>query len=179
MRSGVTHMAANHHHPATPENSACDPLSFDHQMSLKLTEAHDDVSDEAWYVAMVAHWTLQIEGLQVPAGYKFSIEPPNPDIVDFYSRRVPAHIAAIELFSLEALMSKGLLREREVIEFTLLDNKIYVAALSVERAMLSGGLRPGKDYQALDLYRLAMPLALDMFKSDPRREVILGEGGNP
>lgn len=76
-------------------------------------------------------------------------------------------------------MSKGLLREREVIEFTLLDNKIYAAALSVERAMLSGGLRPGKDYQALDLYTLAMPLALEMHKSDPRGEIVLGEGDNP
>lgn len=91
-------MTASHHHDAAAESSASDPLSFDHQMSLKLAEGHDDVSDEAWYVAMVAHWTLQIEGLHVPANYAFSINPPNPDIVDFYSRRVPAHIAAIELF---------------------------------------------------------------------------------
>ena len=75
-----------------------DPLTFEGQMLLKDVGGHFDTSDEAWYVGMVAYWTLMIQDLYVPEGYRFSISPPNPDIAALFRERVPAQIAAIELF---------------------------------------------------------------------------------
>ena len=57
-----------------------------------------------------------------------------------------------------------LLRTYETVDHTMMEDVIYVAALNVEDAMLTGGLRPGIDYTALDLYRIGMPFALMLYE---------------
>lgn len=47
-----------------------------------------------------------------------------------------------------------------------LEDCIYVMAVNVEDALMTGGGRPGQDYKLLDLYSLAIPLAASMMGSD-------------
>lgn len=39
-------------------------------------------------------------------------------------------------------------------------------AYTVEDSLISAGAEPGKDYSILDLYKLAQPFALEVFKSN-------------
>lgn len=60
-------------------------------------------------------------------------------------------------------MKKRLLRTHEAVNIKTLDDMIYIAALNIEDGMLTGGAEPGKDYKLIDLYQMAIPLAITMY----------------
>lgn len=60
-------------------------------------------------------------------------------------------------------MTHRLLKTYEVVDTRDLSDLIYVAAMNVEDAMVTGGLVPGRDYKPLDLYTLAIPIALKLY----------------
>ena len=61
-----------------------------------------------------------------------------------------------------------------------LEDLIYVMAINVEDAMITGGAIPGRDYKILDLYKLAMPLAQDLFKTNDKVDFVTGyPAGHP
>ena len=45
-----------------------------------------------------------------------------------------------------------------------LEDELLAFAYTIENSMLSAGARPEKDYTILDLYRLAQPFVLEMFR---------------
>lgn len=47
-----------------------------------------------------------------------------------------------------------------------LEDMIYVAAVNVEDAMRTGGAIPGRDYALRDLYSMAVPIAVEMLRSN-------------
>lgn len=47
-----------------------------------------------------------------------------------------------------------------------LEDAIYTAAVNVEDALLSAHAAPGKDYGVLDLYRMAVPIAVEMLRQE-------------
>jgi hypothetical protein len=59
---------------------------------------------------------------------------------------------------------RRILKTYERIAKNTFDDLLYACAVTVEDALQTGGARPGVDYQLLDLYRLAMPLAMDFGK---------------
>lgn len=70
-----------------------------------------------------------------------------------------------------------LLRTYDQVDTGSLEDMIYLAALNVEDAMLTGGLTPGADYTALDLFKLGMPIALEMYRADGDASYVVG--GHP
>lgn len=58
---------------------------------------------------------------------------------------------------------KRLIKTYEKTETNLVDESIYLAALSVEEAMLTAGGRPGTDYNFMDVFTLAVKLAPTMW----------------
>lgn len=67
-----------------------------------------------------------------------------------------------------------LLNTYEVVAQNSLEDLIYIMALNVEDALITGGAVPGKDYKILDLYQLAMPLAQDLFKTNDKVDFVTG-----
>jgi hypothetical protein len=61
-------------------------------------------------------------------------------------------------------MKKRLLKTYENVHTHSLEDFIYLMALNLEDALLTGGAVPGVDYQILDLYRISMPLAVESWK---------------
>lgn len=61
---------------------------------------------------------------------------------------------------------KRLLTTYETVDMSALEDVIYVFALNVEDALITGGAEPGKDYTILDLYKMAMPLAKDYYEKN-------------
>jgi hypothetical protein len=53
-----------------------------------------------------------------------------------------------------------LLRTYETTAINCFDDLLYCCAITIEDALLTGGAKPGQDYKTLDLYTLAMPLAI-------------------
>ena len=48
-----------------------------------------------------------------------------------------------------------------------------IMAKNVEDSLIQGGATPGEDYSILDLYRLAQPFALSVFKSNESMQFTL------
>lgn len=67
-----------------------------------------------------------------------------------------------------------LLKTYETVDSNTLDDMIYLAALNVEDALLTGGAVPGVDYQIIDLYRLGMPFAMKFYESHPNPTHVAG-----
>lgn len=63
-------------------------------------------------------------------------------------------------------MTDKLLRDIENLAPENLDDLILVMAKNVESGLIKGGARPGVDYSILDLYELARPFALEIFKKN-------------
>ncbi|CAL1241825.1 hypothetical protein [Candidatus Methylocalor cossyra] len=63
-------------------------------------------------------------------------------------------------------MSEKLLRDIETTKPEHLDDLFLVMAKNVEDGLIKGGARPGIDYSILDLYQLAQPFALEIFKKN-------------
>ena len=75
-------------------------MTFDEAMAQQVAEGHTDVSPEAWYIVMVADHVINTPALRGLSDYVFSINPPNPDIIEFYAQKMPPHEAAQRLFSI-------------------------------------------------------------------------------
>jgi len=63
-------------------------------------------------------------------------------------------------------MNTRLLRDVETVAPENLDDLLLVMAKNVEEGLVKGGARPGIDYSILDLYELAQPFALELFKKN-------------
>jgi hypothetical protein len=63
-------------------------------------------------------------------------------------------------------MSEKLLHDIETVAPENLDNLLLIMAKNVEEALIKGGARPGIDYSILDLYELAQPFALEIFRKN-------------
>jgi hypothetical protein len=63
-------------------------------------------------------------------------------------------------------MSDKLLRDIESLAPESLDDLLLIMAKNVEDGLIKGGARPGIDYSVLDLFELAQPFALEIFKKN-------------
>lgn len=87
-----------HHDVSLDMNKRDKPEDWTFEQALaSKAETSSKVTDEQWYVVLVAQCCLLYEGLS-PGDFRFSINPPNPEIQRFFDRRVPPHLCAIELF---------------------------------------------------------------------------------
>lgn len=65
-------------------------------------------------------------------------------------------------------MSKPLIQKlNEVVPGELADEYLAMA-YTIELSLISAGAEPGKDYTILDLYKLAQPFALELFRDDSK-----------
>lgn len=49
-----------------------------------------------------------------------------------------------------------------------LADEFYAIAYNIETSLLNAGAKPGQDYNRLDLYKLAQPFVLELFKGDEK-----------
>lgn len=49
-----------------------------------------------------------------------------------------------------------------------LADEFYAIAYNIETSLLNGGAVPGQDYTCLDLYQLAQPFVLELFKGNEK-----------
>jgi hypothetical protein len=61
-------------------------------------------------------------------------------------------------------MKNKLLHDIDTVAPENLDDLFLIMAKNVEEGLIKGGARPGIDYSILDLYELAQPFALEIFK---------------
>jgi hypothetical protein len=66
----------------------------------------------------------------------------------------------------DTTMSDKLLRDPDTVAPENLDDLLLIMAKNVEAGLIKGGARPGIDYSILDLYELAQPFALEIFKKN-------------
>lgn len=62
-------------------------------------------------------------------------------------------------------MTKPLIQRLEQCATGELSDEYLAMAYTIEQSLISGGAVPGKDYTILDLYKLAQPFALELFRS--------------
>jgi len=62
-------------------------------------------------------------------------------------------------------MKKKLIRNFTSTDNTDLQDLIMILAKNIEESMIQAGAQPEKDYSILDLYKLAQPFALEVFKN--------------
>ena len=67
----------------------------------------------------------------------------------------------------ESAPPRRLLRVYDTTDPRATEDFIYICALNIEDAMLTGGATPGVDYTILDLYRLAIQILPEMIKIAP------------
>lgn len=65
-------------------------------------------------------------------------------------------------------MSKPLIQKLSVISRGSLTDEYLAIAYNVEQSLIAAGGVPGKDYTLLDLYKLAQPLVIELFRDDSR-----------
>jgi len=63
-------------------------------------------------------------------------------------------------------MTKPLIPKYDVVDHHHLTDLLMILAQNVEKSLIQSGAEPGKDYNILDLYKLAQPFALDLFQKD-------------
>lgn len=66
-------------------------------------------------------------------------------------------------------MAKPLIQKLDVIARGHLADEYLAMAYNVELSLISAGAVPGKDYSILDLYKLAQPLVVELFRDDSRQ----------
>lgn len=57
---------------------------------------------------------------------------------------------------------KRLLRTYEQADVTTYTDLLHCCAVTVEDALIQGGAIPGQDYEVKDLYKMAVPIAVNM-----------------
>lgn len=65
-------------------------------------------------------------------------------------------------------MAKPLIQKLDVIARGTLSDEYLAMAYNVEQSLIAAGGVPGKDYTLLDLYKLAQPFAIELFRDDNR-----------
>ena len=65
-------------------------------------------------------------------------------------------------------MAKPLIQTLDVIARGTLSDEYLAMAYNVEQSLIAAGGVPGKDYTLLDLYKLAQPFAIELFRDDNR-----------
>lgn len=65
-------------------------------------------------------------------------------------------------------MAKPLIQKLDVIARGTLSYEYLAMAYNVEQSLIAAGGVPGKDYTLLDLYKLAQPFAIELFRDDNR-----------
>lgn len=66
-------------------------------------------------------------------------------------------------------MTKPLIKELSVFARGALTDEYLAMAYNVEQSLIAAGGVPGKDYTLLDLYKLAQPLVIELFRDDSRQ----------
>ncbi len=61
---------------------------------------------------------------------------------------------------------KRLIVQLERYDRSLLSDFLSIVAANIEDAMMQCGAEPGKDYTYKDIFELAIPFAVDMWRSD-------------
>lgn len=67
-------------------------------------------------------------------------------------------------------MKNRLIQRLETSASVHLSDEYLAMAFTIEDSLLSAGAVPGEDYTILDLYKLAQPFALELFKVKDRME---------
>jgi len=67
-------------------------------------------------------------------------------------------------------MSKRLIQKLEYCAKGELSDEYLAMAYTIEESLVSAGAIPGKDYTILDLYKLAQPFALELFKTNEKMQ---------
>lgn len=65
-------------------------------------------------------------------------------------------------------MANALIQKLDVIDRGNLADEYLAMAYNVEQSLLLAGAVPGKDYTLLDLYKLAQPLVIELFRDNSR-----------
>lgn len=66
-------------------------------------------------------------------------------------------------------MAKPLIQKLSHVARGALSDEYLAMAYTIELSLISAGAEPGKDYTLLDLYKLAQPFALELFKDNERK----------
>lgn len=66
-------------------------------------------------------------------------------------------------------MTKPLIQKLDQVAPGHLADEYLAMAYTLELSLISAGAVPGKDYTILDLYKLAQPFALELFRDDSKR----------
>ncbi|KHL68895.1 hypothetical protein SF06_22310 [Pseudomonas flexibilis] len=66
-------------------------------------------------------------------------------------------------------MANALIQKLDVIDRGNLADEYLAMAYNVEQSLLLAGAVPGKDYTLLDLYKLAQPLVIELFRDNSRQ----------
>ncbi len=66
-------------------------------------------------------------------------------------------------------MAKALIQKLDEVERGHLTDEYLAMAYNVELSLIAAGAVPGKDYTLLDLYKLAQPFALELFRDDSKQ----------
>lgn len=66
------------------------------------------------------------------------------------------------------MMKKPLIQKLDEIEAGHLCDEYLAIAYTIERSLVAAGGVPGEDYTLLDLYQLAQPFVLELFRDDTK-----------
>lgn len=66
-------------------------------------------------------------------------------------------------------MAKPLIRKLDEAVAGQLADEYHAMAYTLELSLIAAGAEPGKDYTILDLYKLAQPFALELFREDSKK----------
>ena len=67
-------------------------------------------------------------------------------------------------------MIKPLIKKLDLSVSGELSDEYLAMAYTVEESLISAGAIPGKDYNIIDLYKLAQPFALELLKSNDKMQ---------
>lgn len=66
-------------------------------------------------------------------------------------------------------MAKALIQKLDEVVAGELADEYLAMAYTIEQSLIAAGAAPGKDYTLLDLYKLAQPFALELFRDDSKQ----------
>ncbi|MDE2584678.1 MAG: hypothetical protein KGN39_04710 [Betaproteobacteria bacterium] len=102
-----------------------------------------------------------------PAAAKAAAKPMAKTAVKPAARPVTKAAAAAKPAS-KTTTSQRLLGAADLMGALNLSDEFYAIAYNIETSMLNAGAVPGKDYSRLDLYKLAQPFVLELFKGNDK-----------
>ncbi len=66
-------------------------------------------------------------------------------------------------------MTKALIQKLDTVVAGHLCDEYLAMAYTIEQSLIAAGAEPGTDYTRLDLYKLAQPFALELFRDETKR----------